>query len=854
MAVFAYSPTVEVYIKSMTRQEVIDVSPDMVRGQTILRSNAPHQMSITLMNKNRRYDAFFSPNDLFAIYMKRTRRLLVMSGYLDSVPWYSAWERSVQLFGTCTTKRLLQKRWDPGTAAALQLMSSEGNSAQQLAVDGGMMAKALGLITQVGGWPEDTIHIAALPMSWAQKISYLYNAANPMLLGSIWGTAGGKVSLKTSNDPMVGSTQDAQNVPKKVSTANQMYFSLPESPGQGVAAVPYTGAKDIKPDTSAYFCQMDWGYLAPGAPSSIRPVMRQWLAAKDKVGSGPVMVYFPETNKTVLCEPAGQGPGAFNPSNIKIGLSQAAMTYLGINAAAQKAGAIVYLAWCDQKVGNHYPPGPWPSITTTKKVKGKTVSSIDSRLPVTGNQVTGNQNPYVTTETSSAQGAQVVAFCRKVVDAGLPYVWSTSGPNSYDCSGFVYGAWKAAGLQPPQWTRKSTYGYWDDGATGLMKLFHDKTQLQPGDIVWWWNHNDPQQPSPPNHMGIYTGRNSAGQQVTAQAEGTTIGIHDNLPLEPGGDLTVYGFGRPTGYPGYSGKPSTTLPGSTATGTPSTGFAQGSGVDTGTQTNQSFLQYWEWFGQAPTALGTTLSGIRGLLNDQPLLPFINTVLNSSMRSWCSAPNGDFISWFPDYFGAYGQAAAINVADVELMDFSMSWSDQNMVTHQYIASSWVSNVFGASPAGNPNLSNITGTDGIVTLDMGSLSNNILQTVLNLKNGDASGLGDPSAILNRFGARPNFQQIGVIMGPMAQFWYALFLFQLNWASMFTATVPTTFMPEAYPGMLLKLTDGFQAYINQVVHAWDYSDGGPGFTTQMAIMAPSDWKHGGLYGLPNGGRTAIV
>lgn len=321
-----------------------------------------------------------------------------------------------------------------------------------------------------------------------------------------------------------------------------------------------------------------------------------------------------------------------------------------------------------------------------------------------------------------------------------------------------------------------------------------------------------------------------------------------------------GFGRPTGFPGWKGTKSLVAgsssdqSSSTATTTSGTGFASGSGVTPETQTNTSFLNYWEWFGQAPTSEAQLLQGLRGLLNDQPLLPFINTVMNSSMRSWCSAPNGDFIAWFPDYFGAYGAAASIKVADVELMDFSMAWGDQNMVTHQYVASSWVSSVFGASPAGAVNIANITQTEGVVTLEMGNVSNNILQTVLNLSAGDASNLGNPQAILNRFGARPNFQEIGVIMGPQAQFWYALFLFQLNWASMFTANVPITFMPEAFPGMLMQLEDGFQAYISQVQHNWDFTDGGPGFTTQCAIMAPSDYKNGGLFGLPNGGQTAVV
>jgi len=290
------------------------------------------------------------------------------------------------------------------------------------------------------------------------------------------------------------------------------------------------------------------------------------------------------------------------------------------------------------------------------------------------------------------------------------------------------------------------------------------------------------------------------------------------------------------------------------GSSNMGIAFGSGITTATQTPTSFINYWDWFGQPPQGESQLLTGIRGLLNDQPLLPFINTVLNSSMRSWCSAPNGDFISWFPDYFGLYGMAGIVNIEDIELQDFSMGWSDTNMVTHQYVASSWVSQVFGASPAGQVNINNITNTEGVVSLEMGNLSNNILQVVLGLKPGDASGFGNPQALLDRFGARPNFQQIGVIMGPMAQFWYALFLFQLNWASMFSVNVPMTFMPEVFPGMLMRLRDGFQAYIQQVVHSWDLTSGGPGFQTQASVMAPSDWRGHGLYGLPAGGRRAVV
>lgn len=210
MPIFCYSPAVWVYVKSLTSGQIYDLSPDMVRGQTVLRENAPHQIQFTLMNKQRRYDKLFVPNDLFVCYMKRTRKLLVMSGYLDSAPWFSAWESSVQFFGTCTAKRLLQKRWDPGTSAALKLMSKVGTDPQSLAVDGGMRDKAIGLLTQVGGWPQDTIHIAALPTLWMQKVAALFSAASPLLFKTVWDNVGGSPMLKGSN-PMVGSSAAPQS-------------------------------------------------------------------------------------------------------------------------------------------------------------------------------------------------------------------------------------------------------------------------------------------------------------------------------------------------------------------------------------------------------------------------------------------------------------------------------------------------------------------------------------------------------------------------------------------------------------------------------------------------------------------
>ena len=865
MPIFCYSPAVWVYVKSLTSGQIYDLSPDMVRGQTVLRENAPHQIQFTLMNKQRRYDKLFVPNDLFVCYMKRTRKLLVMSGYLDSAPWFSAWESSVQFFGTCTAKRLLQKRWDPGTSAALKLMSKVGTDPQSLAVDGGMRDKAIGLLTQVGGWPQDTIHIAALPTLWMQKVAALFSAASPLLFKTVWDNVGGSPLLKGSN-PMVGSSAAPQSLPKNVSAANAAYFNLPGG-GQAILAVPYSGTYDIAKPQTPYYCQMNWGYMIPGQ-GGLKNQMKAWLAGNPPPGAGPLMVYCPTTNKTVLCEIAGDGPGKYDPNSATVGLSPQALSTLGITTKMLTQDVIVYLAWCDQSESkDRYPPGPWPVILTTTAGSGLGANGSPTYKITTTNAGVQN-NPLNIPAIADVQGNNVATWAQNQVGNSNYQSGATgqvmnalpfgAGHPTFDCSGLAWAAWTQAGLT---WPRDSCAGWFGDGkkGSGDPRVVHitDPTKLSPGDLVFYYvpvsaGGESGGSPTNPNHMGIYWGTDDSGIQMTVQATGTTGGVQNIAMVpDPTTGIIIAGYGRPEGMPGFQATSSSSVAGS------------GAGLDTGiTSTvaaNTSFINYWDWFGQPPSGLSSIAVGVLGLLNDQPFLPFVNTVINSSMRSWCTAPNGDFISWFPDYFGAYGMTGSVTVEDVELQDFSIAFSDQTLVTHQYVTSSWVSSVFGSSPAGSGGLANIAMTDGIVTLEMGNISNIILQTILGLSKNDTSGFGDPEKLLDRFGARPNFQQIGVIMGPGAQFFYALFLFALNWASMFTTNIPITFMPEVFPGMLLKLANraGLQVYVNQVVHSWDLTDGGPGFTTQVAVMAPSDYtKGGGLYGLdiPTGGSKAVI
>lgn len=277
-----------------------------------------------------------------------------------------------------------------------------------------------------------------------------------------------------------------------------------------------------------------------------------------------------------------------------------------------------------------------------------------------------------------------------------------------------------------------------------------------------------------------------------------------------------------------------------------------GVTAGTSSDTSLVNTFNWYPQeSPESYA--LTGYRALMNDVPLLGSVQKYVSASMRSFMAGPNGDFISWFPDYFGAYGHAAKMIINDIEIAGdgFTMVWDDSRMVTHQYASGSWFEADEGADPSGGAiDIQRMALTQGVATVEFPEL----MSALFNLPpEALKEGFFNPQNILKRFGARVDYQPMGLISSPEAEFWYACRMWQLNWASQFSSEVLLTFMPELWPGMLLKLeTFGFQAYVEQVTHSGDYASTGMsgGFRTTVRVIAPSSSKGGGLYGLPTYGK----
>ncbi len=92
---------------------------------------------------------------------------------------------------------------------------------------------------------------------------------------------------------------------------------------------------------------------------------------------------------------------------------------------------------------------------------------------------------------------------------GDPYVWGAEGPDSFDCSGFVYYCLKQSGYTGSLWrTTANSYSKWSNWA----KV--DKNQLQPGDLMFYFSDN-PSDGDHIGHIGIYLGN---GYHVHASSD------------------------------------------------------------------------------------------------------------------------------------------------------------------------------------------------------------------------------------------------------------------------------------------------------------------------------------------------
>ncbi len=808
MPTLLYAPGVRSAIATR-KAGVLDISNDLVQGTLTLTEGQPSTFSFQIANHRRKYDGIFTPNDRIVVQMRRIGPYLqVFSGYLDQVPYFSIYPRTVRLQATCTLKRLKYRLWDAGALESWGLIAETGGADATEASDQSMKQKAVDLLVKVAQWPDNQIHIGELPHQWFTRVSDIYErlgdrlAFNEKFLGDA-ATIAGATQTNTSGSAWVGGSG--------VLTPDQ-FLSLIKSQGgtnEEAVALGGTAATESGFDTQAHqqsglgrgLFQIDLGQHPKITEAQAKdPIFAtQWTlkAIRARVASGKDVV-------------AACGPTLFYGPRDRP------------KVAAEGRAAIQQAVDRQKK----------PVATATGTLAGGVVGTSNTpKAPVSSPVVV--QNAQVSTATGlrfvSAEGLKPNVYAAKTwIEANWPLMKGgigrigglgnrPSNPGSDHPKGLALDLMVSSGPAKGEARRLgNSMARWlaeNPNVFGVKYIIWYGHIINFGQGGGWRPYTD--------HGGHYdhphVSFRDTGQVVAGAAGGAIAGAADG-PFD-GGYLDGTGVAPGEGSVGNAG-----------------GLGAGGG---------SPLNVYNWQGE-PNIESNILGGSRALMNDDPILETVSMLMGVSMRSYMSAPNGDFIGWFPDYFGMYGTAGKMMIQDIELEDFTMVWDDSRLVTHQFVA---------ASPYGSSDVSSLGGTvvdtmqkfmtSGIVSVEFPE----VMESLLAVKP-DHPVFGDAAKILQRFGARKAYEDITTIAGEQAEFWYALMLFQRSWAEQFSTNVPTTFMPELFPGMLMVIPSReFQCYVTQVTHSFNFNQGG-GFTTNSVVIAPSTSKPGGGMYLPEGWR----
>lgn len=816
-----YSPGVEILIDSALAGPV-DVSEDASSGNLTLRENGSHSLQITLENANRKYDGLFVPNDRVVVKMKRFRWVQVFSGYLDSAPYFSTYPGKVELTAQCTLKVLRYWPWDRGSAKAQALLSQVRDVDAQ---DGGMSEIVHSLLTEVVGWEPERIHTGRVPSEWFNKFEKIYTrldddftqltdpllGINPILAGKpVGGFSMIAAAATGGTGPSIGDGEKeklklapadyeiAMATIRQLESGNN-YSAVNKGDGVGDWA---TGAYQFTDTTWATYR----GYRrASDAPPNVQDekalaMIRDAMARYgDQLLNVPYSWYYPVAlRKPELLD---QIPAA-NEGN-KLTIRQYGYKWVD-----------VYV----QKYREARGKDPAPGLVLPGIVDSSASSSILYPIPA-----------GVTQLKSSEVG------------------WGGYSNGQIPSSALAYGSYvNGTGGHPlavESWQKMATEAAKDgiNLACGMYRNLEGQEALKNGAGV--------KKPGTSNHgWGLAADVNDIPKGPSGVNSPTYIWLKNNA--------YKWGWGHPSwAQPGGS-KPEpwhweffaiyavgTDINGVNPFGAPGSGV-EGIGGDT-TFSRQLFsaLAGWTNVPEIHPESGI-LSGYKAVMNDEAILPTIQQFVQASGRSYCAAPNGDFISWFPDYWGEYGIAGKMKIEAIELLDFAVDWNDESLITHSFVEGALTPGSAGPAPSGIMSGIEAYTTRGVATVDMP----NLLAAILNVK--DASQypwLRDPEQLFRRFGARISRTKMTSISGPHQEFYYAVSQLTRAWADQFRARAPLTFMPELFPGMIMEIPlYGVQMYVSQVSHSWDYAGG---FTTTVSTKGVSATDGSGFYLFPKGG-----
>ena len=146
---------------------------------------------------------------------------------------------------------------------------------------------------------------------------------------------------------------------------------------------------------------------------------------------------------------------------------------------------------------------------------------------------------------------------------------------------------------------------------------------------------------------------------------------DGKPIDPkpwvGREITAVASGKTQSY----------VPNSGGTGGESDGLSEFlTGEDTLSQVFNLVFRT-----NMSSQLAEQFTGERAAINDEPLMNTIQSLTKGTLRSFQSSPTGDFVAFYPDYFGLMGTHAKVELEDVELKNLKIDLLDDPITTHVF-----------------------------------------------------------------------------------------------------------------------------------------------------------------------------
>lgn len=858
---------------------VHDLSPYVTAGSVVRKIDQVSTAEVTIRNPEMKWTAHrdgdkivlptFSPMDPITIYLRRMpgHPVRVFTGFLDQTPYLQLFPGKVTLKASCTLKRLLYTYFDPALPYTQSFLREYGWVEMENGVWGsfagldtykppdplaplpsGIRAQASGSISEllyatlryIGNWNDKSIYIEKIPDGIFPRLAELAKEfqaeeeeskkALEEFFKKIVGpsSVGGAITAGGSTHPAGGGTE-----------VQASEFAPPDAGGQFAGAGTKFPGGEIPggspPPAGMYYAELS----TPAGSGSFDALGRILGPGKSDSYGGldfgtPLRITYKD--KSVIARKADRGNGG--QSQPKIDLWYTVAQALGFQGLGK-----VHI-----------------EVLTEKQVKD---------LEASGGADFGSNSRKNTASTSSASTNRSTR---------------QGGSTKTDSSGDVTGM--AVGIKGSSVANGPGMAYWDP-RPGQSIPFHKGvdismpegtklTALCDGTIAyasknWYSSSNGKGQGCITIKSAYKVGPFPAGTMfgyghpdIIYKSQGDTVKAGEVIALSgsPGGGAHLHFFVNTAGNASGNGNTDPTplakalldgtqLPATGGGGTPDTsGDASQSQSDSGGAA--ALFATLDLPGALDTVAAQMLSGEKSLMNDKPLMPFVQQLCNASLRHFQSMPDGKFFAFYPDYFGEFNQHPPYwEIDDIEIIDGGVDLSDDALVTHSYVVGDTASPTIGA---GAPFYQRAVFSAGVVTIFNAFLNEDMLTKLenpdkkKNSKKKDSDnqdppkGLGisleaaEAQAFLTRYGARPLTEDMPFIKSNFYEMFLAYQKFLLGWSRQFLTPFQFTFMPEVYPGGKVGFPQhDLQMYVEEVNHSWDLESG---FMTRAALSAPSVYK----------------